>query len=112
MKRNKLEDKLKVIALAFEKHREKEKANESIKKYMKSLDLSYDMVVAGYYNKKEAGEVLPMLNHVLSYPTMIFIDKNDKVRKIHTGFNGPATSKYEAFTKEFDLFVKELIAEE
>ena len=42
-----------------------------------------------------------MLNHVLSYPTSIFIDKTGKVRKIHTGFNGPATG--EKFT-EFKMF--------
>jgi len=40
---------------------------------------------------------------------MIFIDKNDKVRKIHTGFEGPATSQYKTFTKEFDIFVKKLL---
>jgi hypothetical protein len=39
---------------------------------------------------------------------MIFIDKNDKVVKIHTGFNGPATSEYQAFVKEFMKIVKEL----
>ena len=44
-----------------------------------------------------------MLNRVLSYPTSIFIDKTGKVRKIHTGFNGPATGdKYIEFTTEFE----------
>ena len=53
-----------------------------------------------------------MLNHVLSYPTSIFIDKMGKVRKIHTGFNGPATGeKYEEFKKEFEDFVDELLEE-
>ena len=53
-----------------------------------------------------------MLNHVLSYPTSIFIDKKGKVRKIHTGFNGPATGeKYTEFKKEFESFVAELLNE-
>ena len=53
-----------------------------------------------------------MLNHVLSYPTTIFIDKKGKVRKIHTGFNGPATGKlYTDFTENFDSFLNELVNE-
>ena len=53
-----------------------------------------------------------MLNHVLSYPTTIFIDKKGVVRKIHTGFNGPATGeKYTEFKTEFEGFVGELIDE-
>ena len=41
----------------------------------------------------------------------IFIDKKGKVRRIHTGFSGPATSDYLAYKAEFDKFVKELLAE-
>ena len=69
------------------------------------------MVWAGPSNKKEAAKSLPMLNHILSYPTMIFIDKNDKVRKIHTGFSGPATSEFPAYKKEFEAFMEELLNE-
>ena len=53
-----------------------------------------------------------MLNHVLSYPTTIFIDKKGMVRKIKTGFNGPATGdKFVQFKKEFKAFVTELANE-
>ena len=63
-------------------------------------------------NKGEAQKKLPMLNNILSYPTTIFIDKKGKVRKIHTGFNGPATGeKYTEFKKEFETFVDELLKE-
>lgn len=102
-------DDLEVIALAFEKHRDIEKATASVKRYKDKLDLPYEMLVAGYSNKKEAAQSLPMLNHILSYPTMIFIDKNDQVTKIHTGFNGPATSEYENFKKEFEENVQEIL---
>jgi len=104
-------DDLKIIALAFEKHKDQAKANKVITTYKKQFDIKYDMVHAGYYNKKEAAKALPMLNHILSYPTMIFVDRKGQVRKIHTGFNGPATSKYEAFAKEFDELVQGLLAE-
>ncbi len=100
-----------IFALAFEKYREKEKANKALRTYVDKFKLPYEMLYAGYYNKKEAAKALPMLNHVLSYPTLIFIDKNNKVRKIHTGFSGPATDQYQDFVKEFDELINELLAE-
>jgi len=42
----------------------------------------------------------------------LIIDKKGKVRKIHTGFNGPATGdKYTEFKQEFEGFVSELLSE-
>jgi len=53
-----------------------------------------------------------MLKQLLSYPTTIIIDKKGKVRKIHTGFNGPATGeKYVSFQKEFTTFIDMLLGE-
>jgi len=105
-------DDLAVIGLAFEKHREPEKAKLAIERFINRFDVQYDVLFAnGSSSKEEAATALPMLNAIISYPTMIFIDKNNKVRKIHTGFEGPATSQYETFTKEFDTFVKLMINE-
>jgi hypothetical protein len=53
-----------------------------------------------------------MLNQIVSYPTMIFIDKFGEVRRIHTGFSGPATSTYEDFKADFNLFINELLNEQ
>ena len=66
----------------------------------------------GSEDKKLAHEKLPMLNHIISFPTTLFIDKNGVVRKIHTGFNGPATGqKYTTFKNEFETFVSQLLEE-
>ena len=36
----------------------------------------------------------------------------EKFRKIHTGFNGPATgAKYQEFQKEFNQFIEQLTQE-
>lgn len=104
-------DDLAVIALSFEKYREAEKANAAINRYKEHFGMNYEMVYAGYYDKKEAVKSLPMLNRILSYPTLIFLDKNNKVRRIHTGFSGPATSIYNDFVVDFESTVQELINE-
>ncbi|MFK7834007.1 MAG: peroxiredoxin family protein [Winogradskyella sp.] len=103
-----------IVALAFEYAKTEQKAFKSIARLREKLDISYPVLLAQYgdSDKVKAQEKLPMLNHVLSYPTSIFIDKTGKVRKIHTGFNGPATGeKYAEFVSEFEMFVELLLNE-
>jgi thiol-disulfide isomerase/thioredoxin len=102
------------VALAFEYSKTKEKAFRRIERLQEQVGIEYPILLAQYgtNDKAKAQEKLPMLNHVLSYPTSIFIDKTGKVRKIHTGFNGPATGeKYVEFKTEFEAFVAALLAE-
>jgi len=102
------------IGLAFEYARTEEDAFKGIARLKNRIGVNYPIVLAQYgtSDKKIANEKLPMLNHVLSYPTSIYIDKQGQVRKIHTGFNGPATGeKYLSFKKEFHAFLTKLVQE-
>jgi thiol-disulfide isomerase/thioredoxin len=108
------EQEIKIVALAFEYAKTEEKALTGIKRLQERLGIDYPILLAQYgtEDKKLAHKKLPMLNHVISYPTTIFIDKIGDVRKIQTGFNGPATgAKYEAYTENFERFVTGLLAE-
>ena len=49
---------------------------------------------------------------MLAFPTTIFIDRDGRVRKIHTGFSGPGTGEH--FTRlqaQFTELVSTLLAE-
>ncbi|HLV39159.1 TlpA disulfide reductase family protein [Xanthomarina sp.] len=112
-KNNKDKD-FEIIGLAFEYTKTEEKAFANIQRLKDRLGIDYPVLLAQYgsSSKVSAQEKLPMLNQVLSYPTTIFIDKTGAVRKIHTGFNGPATGeKYTEFTREFEGFVNGLMEE-
>ena len=112
-KSNKDKD-IEFIALAFEYVKTPEAAYKNIKRLKKWVGIEYPVLLAQYgsTSKTKAQEKLPMLNHVLSYPTTIFIDKSGKVRKIHTGFNGPATGKkFTEFKVEFNSFIEALLEE-
>jgi len=112
-KKNKQKD-VEFVALAFEYAKTKEKAFKAIKRLRDKIGIEYPILLAqtGTTDKVKAQEKLPMLNHVLSYPTTVFIDKKGEVRKIHTGFNGPATGeKYTAFKADFESFVDKLLKE-
>ncbi|MEO0901014.1 MAG: TlpA disulfide reductase family protein, partial [Bacteroidota bacterium] len=103
------------VGLAFEYAKTEESAWKSINRLKDRINIPYPILLAQYgtSNKKLANEKLPMLNHVLSYPTTIFIDREGEVKKIHTGFNGPATGKkYEEYIKEFEQTIKDLTQQE
>jgi peroxiredoxin len=109
------EKDIEFVALAFEYAKTKDKAFSSINRLKDNVGIQYPILLAQYgtSSKFKAQEKLPMLNYVLSYPTSVFIDKKGKVRKIHTGFNGPATGeKFTEFKSEFTGFISELLLEE
>ncbi len=104
---------IEIVGLAYERNPEFNEATKRLKKMKLRFEIEYDLLIAGTYNKAAAAATLPMLNHVLAFPTTIFIDKKGRVRKIHTGFNGPGTGiYYDRFVEEFDIFIKKLLEEE
>lgn len=110
----KKQPEVEIISLAFEISKTKELAFQRIDRLRKRIHIPYPILLAQYGSDSKllANEKLPMLNHVISYPTTIIIDKKGKVRKIHTGFNGPATgNKYLEFKNEFENFIVSLLKE-
>lgn len=106
------EQGLEVISLAFEKSDNEETNLHSLRRLQEHFDVPYEILLAGKASKKEAAQKLPMLNHVLSFPTSIFIDRKGEVRRIHTGFSGPGTGEYyHEFVEETDRFITQLIIE-
>lgn len=101
-----------IIGLAYEIKPDFDYARDRVMTMKEKLNVPYDFVIAGTSSTKSASESLPMLNKVMSFPTSIIIDKKGKVRRIHTGFSGPATGVYyEEFVDDFNQFMQELINE-
>jgi thiol-disulfide isomerase/thioredoxin len=94
-----------IIGVSFERHTDPEKAKNVIRTYREKLDIPYTIVYGGSNNKEEASKALPMLDEVIAFPTLLFLDADNRVVSIHTGFSGPATSGYDDFVKEFDQLV-------
>jgi thiol-disulfide isomerase/thioredoxin len=102
---------LEVIGLAFEKSDDFEKAKKNVGRLKKKYNSDYEFLITGF-NPKDADKALPMINHIMGFPTTIFIDKKGAVRKIHTGYSGPATGEeYDKFVKEITEFTELLLKE-
>jgi peroxiredoxin len=103
---------LEIVGLMYEHSRDTETARRQIERFGKKNNIEYPLLHAGYSDKKEAQKTLPMLNHVLSFPTTIFIARSGKVQGIYTGFTGPGTGEhYEKFKNDFNDMVNSLLAQ-
>lgn len=101
-----------IIGLAFESKAEAEYAIGQINKMKDKLGVEYEVLIAGTTSAESRAKALPMLNKIMSFPTSIVLDRQHKVRKIHTGFSGPGTGEYyEKFVEEFNLLMEKLISE-
>jgi thiol-disulfide isomerase/thioredoxin len=101
-----------ILGLAYERKADFEYASKRVSIMKEKLNVHYDFVIAGVNDKEKAAETLPALNHVLSFPTTIFIGKDGNVKHIHTGFTGPGTGiYYEQFKERFNQIVNECLSE-
>lgn len=102
-----------IITLLYEHFDDFERAAAQGKALREQYGIDYEVLVAGVSDKVQAAQTLPMLNAVVAFPTMIFLDRAGKVRRIHTGFSGPGTGAYYTrFRADFERFMDELLAEE
>ncbi len=101
-----------IVALHYERQNDLTYAKKAMTRFRHKLDITYTQLFAGVADKQFVAASLPSLNNFLSFPTTIFIDRNKKVRKIHTGYSGPATGKfYDQFLKEFNETTDALLKE-
>lgn len=102
---------LSILGLAFELTGEFERDAKQIRTYTKRHAVSYPVLIAGLSDKKEASKALPILDRVRSYPTTIFMDRNNQIRAVHTGFSGPATDEaYDDLRSKFEDIIEGLLA--
>jgi thiol-disulfide isomerase/thioredoxin len=102
---------LEVVALMFEQHESFEDAAAAVRRFRTAHGLTYATLVAGPSDRSAASRALPQLDGVRAYPTVIFVDRSGSVRRIHTGFAGPATGvEHELLVDEFARTIEELLA--
>jgi thiol-disulfide isomerase/thioredoxin len=101
-----------IIGLDFERINEFPIVKQNLQRLKKKFNIDYTLLYAGTMDPELREKALPMLNRILSFPTTIFIDRKNKVRKIHTGFSGPATGEYyEKWKEDFTNIVEQMVKE-
>lgn len=103
-----------VIGLAYERTTDFKTSQRSLQSFKKRFDVQYPVLITGVTvsDSLRAEKTLPQLEKIPAFPTTIFVDKKGNIRKIHSGFDGPATGEhYEQFKKEFNEIISQLLAE-
>jgi thiol-disulfide isomerase/thioredoxin len=103
---------LEIVSLMFEHFGDFPRAAAATERFRQHYGIEYTTLIAGISDKDDAAKKLPMLDRVYAFPTTIFIDRKGVVRKIHTGFSGPATGEhYTQFVNEVKTTLDQLLAE-
>jgi thiol-disulfide isomerase/thioredoxin len=103
---------LEIVSLMFEHFGDFPRAAQAAQRFRQNYGIDYTMLIAGVSDKDDAAKKLPALDRLYAFPTTIFIDRKGNVRKIHTGFSGPATGEhYTQFVGEVHAILDQLLAE-
>jgi peroxiredoxin len=103
---------LEIVSLQFEHFGDFQRAAEATQRFRQHYGIEYTTLIAGVSDKDEAAKKLPMLKSFVAFPTTVFIDRKGNVRKIHTGYTGPATGDhYVQFVTEVKTTLDQLLAE-
>jgi hypothetical protein len=72
--------------------------------------VKYTYLIAG--DRAQVWEKIPYFTNLNSWPTIIFIGRDGKVKATHTGFASPASGEfYRQLDEEFTSNVEKLLAE-
>lgn len=103
---------LEIIAVAYERPESFEDKVQRINRFTKNKVVNYPILVGGDASKEDCSKDFDMLNEISSFPTSIFINKEGKVVKIHTGFNGPGTGEiYTDYKIKTKILIERLLKE-
>ena len=101
---------LEVVGLSFEYTGDTKRDLEQVKIFNQKHGIPYLMLLAGTTENDDIARKLPQLENFGAYPTTIFIGRDGLVKKIHAGFDGPATGERHTRLKaEFEETVKALL---
>ena len=103
-----------IIGLAYERTTNFKESQKELQPFIKRFNVKYPILITGVTvsDPLKAEKTLPELESINAFPTTIFVDKKGNIRKIDSGFAGPATGiYYTEFTNKFNQLINQLLQE-
>lgn len=108
--KDKYGERLTVVGLAFEQTEDFERSARQVRLYAQRHGADWPVLIAGLADKDRASAELPVLDRVRAYPTAIFLDADNQIVAVHTGFSGPATGEeHRRLQRRFETVIEGLI---
>ncbi len=100
---------LEIVALDFEEPEQQQDLRRA-RAFIKKYNVPYTYVIAGA--PAEMWEKVPQAVNLNTWPATLFVGKDGRVRKIHSGFAAPASGEFNAeLQAEFTSEIESLLAE-
>ncbi len=103
---------LEIISLNYEYTGDVARDTEQLRIFVKRHNVEFPVLLAGTTDEGEIERTLPQLANFGGYPSTLFVGRDGLVKRLHAGFEGPATGeRHEKLKKELDELVRKLIEE-
>jgi thiol-disulfide isomerase/thioredoxin len=101
---------LAIVSLAFEYTDDVERNRRQVKRFIERHGVKYSVLIAGTTQSASASAAVAPLEGWQGYPTTLFLDRQHRVVKTLSGFDGPATGeRYAKAKRDLEEGVKSIL---
>jgi thiol-disulfide isomerase/thioredoxin len=103
---------LAVVGLAFEVSGDTAVDAPQVRRYRDKFRIPFPLLLAGRSDVESIEAALPQLRGAGAFPTIIFLGRDGRVRRIHAGFHGLAAGdQHRRQVRQFEIEIEKLLAE-
>lgn len=103
---------LEIVGLAFEVSGDTAANGPLVRRYRDKFRLPFPLLLAGSSDVENIEAALPQLRGAGAFPTLIFLGRDGRVRRVHAGFHGLAAgAQHQRQIREFEKEIEKLLAE-
>jgi thiol-disulfide isomerase/thioredoxin len=100
-----------VVSLAYEVTGDPAIDGQLVQRFREKFGIPWTILLAGVNDTDLTAATLPQLAGFTAYPTLLFLDRTGRIRRIHAGFYGPATgAQFTKLRADLHLYVEQLLA--
>ena len=103
---------LEMVGLAFEASGDPAVDAPLVRRYRDKFRIPFPLLLAGRSDVEGVEAALPQLSGAGAFPTILFLGRDGRVRRVHAGFHGLATgAQHQRQAREFEGQIEKLLEE-
>jgi thiol-disulfide isomerase/thioredoxin len=101
---------LEIVGLAYEVTGDTATDARQVRRFREKFRIPFPLLLAGINDVDAAAATLPQLHGFTAFPTLVFLGRDGRVRRVHAGFYGPATgAQHERLIEALDKEIERLL---
>jgi thiol-disulfide isomerase/thioredoxin len=103
---------LEIVGLAFEVSGDTAVDGPQVRRYRDKFSIPFPLLLAGSSDVEAIEAALPQLNGAGAFPTILFLGRDGRVRRVHAGFHGLAAgAQHQRQVRDFEMEIERLLTE-